>query len=93
MHGMTENLPSGPSGAGEPGRRVNVREQRRLTLILVGSVVVLDVVVIGIYKALHVAERPMKTQETFIAVWVVLTLLVVTVLMKKIRKLRPPRRR
>lgn len=72
---------------------MNVREQRRLTLILVGSVVVLDAAVIGIYYALKIAERPMKTQETFIAVWVVLTLLVVTTLMKKIRKLRPPRRR
>lgn len=70
----------------------NNREMKRLTLMLVGSVVVLDSVVIGIYYALHIPDRPMKTQQSFIAVWVVLTLLVVTTLMKRIRKLRRRRR-
>jgi hypothetical protein len=70
------------------GSRPDNREAKRLTLILVGSIVALDSAVIGIYYALHIADKPVKTQEIFIAVWVVLTLLVVTTLMKRIRKLR-----
>ncbi|HXT18892.1 MAG TPA: hypothetical protein VN706_24920 [Gemmatimonadaceae bacterium] len=66
-------------------------ELRRRTLILVASIVGLDVVVIAIYYALHIRERPLKTQETFVAVWVVLTLLVVVTQMKEIRKFRRPR--
>jgi membrane protein YdbS with pleckstrin-like domain len=70
----------------------NVKEQRRLMLILVASVVALDSAIIGIYQFMHIAQRPAKTQETFVAVWVVLTLLVVPTQMKKIRRFRPPRR-
>jgi hypothetical protein len=66
----------------------NSAEMRRLTLILIGSIVVLDAAVIGIYYGFHIPDRPMKVQQSFIAVWVVLTLLVVTTQMKKIRKLR-----
>jgi hypothetical protein len=61
-------------------------------MILLGSVAALHAVVIAIYSALHIAERPVKTQQTFIAVWVVLTLAVVTTQMKGIRKLRRPPR-
>ena len=68
-------------------------ELRRRTLILVVSVVVLDAVVIGIYYALHIRDRAIKTQESFVAVWVVLTLLVVATQMKEIRKFRRPRTR
>jgi len=70
----------------------NQRELRRRTLILLGSVVLLDAVVIGIYYALHVSERPIKTQQMFIAAWVVATLLVIVPQMKEIRKFRRPRR-
>jgi hypothetical protein len=59
-------------------------------LMLLGSVALLHAVVIAIYYALHVADRPVKTQQTFIAVWVVLTLAVVTPQMKVIRKFRRP---
>ena len=68
-------------------------ELRKRTLVLIASVVVLDAVVIGIYYAFHIPERPIKTQETFVAVWVVLTLLVVVTQMKEIRKFRRPGRR
>jgi hypothetical protein len=90
MHLMVDNTPPSqlPPGRGSASRSQNSREMRRLTLILVGSVVVLDAAVIGIYYALHIPDKPMKTQQSFIAVWVVLTLLVVTTQMKKIRKLR-----
>ena len=68
------------------------QEQRKRTLWLVGSVALLHGVIIGIYYLLHVDARPDKTQQTFIAVWVVLTLAVILPQMKKIRALRRPRR-
>ncbi len=64
------------------------RELKRLMLILVASVVVLDGVIIGAYYAFHVNTRDVKTQESFVAVWVVLTLLVVATVMKRIRQAR-----
>lgn len=67
---------------------VSTEQQRKLLLTLVLAVVGLDAVVLGVYYGLHIADRPEKTQETFVAVWVVLTLLVVTTLMKRIRRAR-----
>ena len=66
----------------------NRKELKRLLLILVASIVVLDAAVIGLYYAAHIQERPVKTQQTFVAVWVVLTLIVVTTMMRKIRVAR-----
>ena len=66
----------------------NRREIKRLLLTLVGAVVVLDAVVIGLYYAVHVQDRPVKQQQVFVAVWVVLTLIVVTTMMRKIRVAR-----
>ena len=63
-------------------------ELRRLLLVLVVTIIVLDGVIIGAYYALHVNLRSVKTQETFVAVWVVLTLLIVATMMKKIRQAR-----
>ena len=70
----------------------NQNELRRRTLFLFGSIVLLDVVVIVVYYALHVRERPVKTQQMFIAAWVVATLVVIVPQMKEIRKFRRPRR-
>jgi hypothetical protein len=64
------------------------KEMRKRMTILMGSVALVHGIVITVYYALHVAERPVKTQQTFIAVWVVLTLAVITPQMKTIRKLR-----
>jgi hypothetical protein len=61
---------------------------KRLLLTLVVSIVLLDAAVIGLYYAVHIAERPIKQQEMFVAVWVVLTLIVVTTMMKRIRQAR-----
>ena len=66
------------------------KQLRRRMMILMGSVAAVHSIVIAIYYALHIADRPTKTQQTFIAVWVVLTLAVVTPQMKNIRKLRRP---
>jgi hypothetical protein len=57
-------------------------------MILVGAVVVLDAAVIGLYYALAIQARPIKQQQMFVAVWVVLTLIVVTTMMRKIRVAR-----
>jgi hypothetical protein len=61
---------------------------RKYLITLVVAVVVLDGVVLGVYYGMHIADRPARTQETFVAVWVVLTLFVVTTLMKRIRRAR-----
>jgi len=61
---------------------------RKYLLTLVAAVVVLDGVVLAVYYGMHIADRPARTQETFVAVWVVLTLLVVTTIMKKLRQAR-----
>jgi lysylphosphatidylglycerol synthetase-like protein (DUF2156 family) len=63
-------------------------EHRKLLMQLVVSVVVLDATIIGLYYAFHIADRAVKTQQTFVATWVVLTLIVVTTMLKRIRVAR-----
>jgi len=64
------------------------QQVRKYLLILIAAVVALDAVVLGVYYGLHIADRPVRTQQTFVAVWVVLTLFVVTSIMKKLRQAR-----
>jgi len=64
------------------------RALKRYLLTLVGGVVVLDAMVIGIYYQFHVAERPIKTQQTFVGVWIAATLIFVTTMMRRIRRAR-----
>jgi hypothetical protein len=64
------------------------KELKRLLLTMIVLVVVLDSLIIGLYYGFRVGDRPVKTQETFVAVWVVLTLLVVATMMKRIRVAR-----
>jgi hypothetical protein len=63
-------------------------ELKKHVLTLLVSVVVLDAIMVGAYYAFHVRDRLQKTQMTFVAVWVVLTLIVVTTIMKRIRRVR-----
>jgi cation transport ATPase len=63
-------------------------EHRKLLMQLVVSVGVLDATIIGLYYAFHIPDRPIRTQETFVATWVVLTLIVVTTMLKRIRVAR-----
>jgi hypothetical protein len=79
MHRMTPKLNVAPVES------ANRREIKRLLLTLVGAVVVLDAAVIGLYYAVGIEARPVKQQRMFVAVWVVLTLIVVTTMMRKIR--------
>lgn len=55
-------------------------------LRLVGAVVLLHALFIGAYYVLHIASRPQKMQLTYVAVWLVCTLLVVATFRKRIRK-------
>lgn len=66
----------------------NVRALKKHLLTLVLSVVVLDAIMIGAYHAFHVRDRLQKTQMMFVTVWVVLTLIVVSTIMKRIRGVR-----
>ncbi len=67
------------------------QELRKRMLWLIATVVAVHGAMIGIYYALHIQLRPDKTQQTFIAVWVVLTLAVILPQMKRIRAMRRPR--
>ena len=69
-------------------RMSDTAELKRLLVTLIVSVVVLDGIMIGGYFALHIAMRAEKMQQTYVAVWVVLTLVVVTTMMKRIRAAR-----
>jgi hypothetical protein len=64
------------------------REVKKYLIQLIVGVVVLDAIMVGAYYRLSVPLRPERTQQSFVAVWVVLTLLVVATRMKKIRQAR-----
>jgi hypothetical protein len=64
------------------------QELRKRTLWLIASIAVFHGLMIGMYYLLHVNLRPDKTQQTFVAVWVVLSLAVILPQMKRIRALR-----
>lgn len=68
----------------EPQREL----MRKHLLRLVIAVVALDAAVIGAYYGFHIADRAERTQQMFVALWVLVTLLVVTTQMKKIRQAR-----
>ena len=63
-------------------------EMKKHLLALVGGVVVLDALFIGAYYAFHIPDRAVRTQQTYVAVWVVCTLVIVTTLMRRIRQAR-----
>ena len=61
---------------------------RKLLLTMVALVAALDAVAIGLYYMLGIAQRPNQLQMGFVVVWVLATLAIVTVYMKRIRQLR-----
>jgi hypothetical protein len=64
------------------------QESRKLLMTMVILVVVLDAVVIGVYYTLGIAGRSTQVQTVFIGAWVLATLGIVVVYMKRIRQLR-----
>jgi len=64
------------------------RDVKKYLLQLIVGVAMLHAIMIGLYYWFKISLRPERTQQTFVAVWVVLTLIVVTPLMKKIRQAR-----
>jgi len=73
----------------QPMTTANGRQlMKKYLLQLVIAVVLLDGAVMALYYALRIGERPERTQQTFVAVWVVVTLFIVATLMKKIRQAR-----
>jgi hypothetical protein len=68
------------------------QELRTRTLRLIASIALFHGVMIGLYYLLHINLRPDTTQQTYVAVWVVLSLGVILPQMKGIRALRRRRR-
>ena len=61
---------------------------RKLLITMVLFVVVIDAVAIGAYYAFDLDHRPDQVRITFTALWVLLTLAVCAVYLKRIRELR-----
>jgi len=61
---------------------------RKLLLTMVALVVALDALAIGLYYIFGIAQRPNQLQTGFVVVWVLATLAIVTVYMKRIRQIR-----
>jgi membrane protein YdbS with pleckstrin-like domain len=78
MHGMRFQTDS--------GRPPTPREQKRILLTLVVMVVLVHAIAITVYRVAHIPERPMKTQQEFVGVWLIATLIVVVPMMKRIRR-------
>lgn len=68
-------------------------ELRRNLLLLVVSILVLDAAVYGVRQALGVTSWPLGRQQVFTAVWVGLSLVVVSVFLQRIRAARVRARR
>jgi hypothetical protein len=63
-------------------------DSRKLLLTMVLFVVLIDAVAIGSFYAFDVERRPEQIRFIFTAVWVLLTLAVCAVYLKRIRALR-----
>jgi hypothetical protein len=63
-------------------------DSRKTLLTMVTLVVALDAIAIAIYYALHIGLRSNQVQNIFVGVWVVATLAIVVVYMKRIRQIR-----
>ena len=61
---------------------------RKLLVTMVALVVAVDAVAIGSYYAFHLDRRPQQIQFAFTATWILLTLAVCAVYLKRIRALR-----
>jgi len=66
---------------------------RRALLTFVLSVVLLDAIVIGLYYATGIKQRPERTQHIFVGAWLGLTLAVVVPNLKRLRQHRGRYRR
>lgn len=64
------------------------QESRKLLITMVVLVVALDSGVIALYYALGIPGRPNQVQTVFVGAWILATLAIVVVYMKRIRQLR-----
>jgi hypothetical protein len=64
------------------------QESRKLLITMIVLIVVLDTLVITVYYALGIPARPTQVQTVFVGGWILATLAIVVVYMKRIRQLR-----
>lgn len=72
----------------EDPRAVRRTALRRAVLTLVLGVVALDAVALAVYFLGGIGHAPVRTQRIFTGVWLVSTVLVVAVLLKRVRTIR-----
>jgi hypothetical protein len=57
-------------------------------IVLVGAILAVDVVAIAIFYALHLNGNPGPRQQTFIGIWILISLGIVAIQQRKIRRAR-----
>ena len=63
-------------------------------LVMVGAILAVDLIAIAIFYALHLNGNPGPRQQTFIGIWILISLAIVAIQQRKIRRAqrgnRPP---
>lgn len=78
--------PSAPPSSPSP---VPDREAiKRHLIVMVSAVAGLDVVAIAAYYALHLNNNPGSSQNTFVGIWILVSLAIVFIQQRKIRRAR-----
>lgn len=56
--------------------------------VLVGAILAVDAIAIAIFYALHLNDNPGPRQQTFIGIWILISLGIVAIQQRKIRRAR-----
>lgn len=57
-------------------------------IVMVSAIVIVDVVAIAALYALHLNDTPGPMQQTFIGIWILISLAIVFIQQRKIRRVR-----
>jgi hypothetical protein len=61
-------------------------------IVMVAAIAVVDVVAIAAFYAAHLNNNPGPAQQTFIGIWILISLAIVFIQQRKIRRVRSGRR-
>ena len=61
-------------------------------LVMVAAIAVVDVIAIAAFYAAHLNNNPGPKQQTFIGIWILISLAIVFIQQRKIRRVRSGRR-
>ncbi len=61
-------------------------------IVMVAAIAAIDIIAIAVFYALHLNGNPGTAQQTFIGVWILISLVIVFIQQRKIRRIRSGRR-